>query len=322
MKTVIAFATQEEMEAARRLHPVTKPQSKPVYSDLILRPEYQSHRFAFGNGQTCIRILPALAGTTEWMHDIEVLTHANGQHLGPKSFKEMGKAKGKSVYDICYSWLRANMPNTLYSKLNPKGFRLLPTKMAICWLLVEIDGKMQAKLFIGSSYDGGPAGGNCGVAHQLYKVASELSQPGGHDATHTEHGSQIIVEKTTAQGAKYPTLKMTRARVEAPIVRYMEKLDETELEAICPLREVLRRVEPDEEWELVAKVIGEELRDTIRNPTAKPQSTSSPKPEPVSLAADVSSPDQSAPNEPSHVSEELPIANDTPLETSDEEWRW
>lgn len=307
MKPVIAFATQEEMEAARRLHPVTKPQSKPAYNDLILRPEYQPCKFTFPKGQTCIRILPALAGTTGWMLEIEVLTHPNGQHLHPKSFK----AKGKSVFDICYSWLRTNMPDTLHSKAN-RGFRLLPSKMAICWLLVEVDGIMQAKLFYGSTYDGGTAGENCGVAHLLNKVASELSQPGGHDATHTEHGSQIIVEKTTAHGAKYPTYKMTRANVEAPIVRYMERLEESELEGICPLHEVLRRVEPEEEWDLVAKVIGEELRDTIRKSTAQPQPPSSSKPEPVSLAT----------NEPSPVNEELPAANDAPLDTSDDEWRW
>jgi hypothetical protein len=321
MKTVIAFASPEEMEAARRLHPVTKPQSKPAYDDLILRPEYQPRKFTFPQGQTCIRILPALAGTTGWMHEIEVLTHPNGQHLHPKSFKATGMAKGKSVFDICYSWLRANMPDTLNSKAN-RGFRLLPSKMAICWLLVEIEGSMQARLFYGSAYDGGPAGGNCGVAHQLYKVASKLSQPGGHDATHTEHGSQIIVEKTTDHGAKYPTYNMTRASVEAPIVRFMEKLEESALEVICPLHEVLRRVEPEEEWELVAKVIGEALRDTIRNATAKPKSTLLPKPEPVSLAADESSPEESAPNEPSLISEELPIADDTPVDKSDDEWRW
>lgn len=311
MKSVITFASPEEI-AASRLYSVTKPQSKPAYDDLILRPEYQSRKFTFPMGQTCIRILPQLAGTAGWMHEIEVLTRPYGQHLHPKSFKGTGKAKGKSVYDISYSWLRANMPDTLFSKVNPKGFRLLPTKMAICYLLVEIDGKMQAKLFVGSSYDGGTAGGNCGVAHQLFKVASEINQPAGHDATHAEHGVQIVVEKTTPHGAKYPTYKMTRANVETPISRYLERMDESELEAIRPLHEVLRRLEPEEEWELVAKVIGEELRDIIRNSTAQPQPPSSPKTEPVSLAANESSP----------VSEELPTVDDAPSDIGDDEWRW
>jgi hypothetical protein len=89
-------------------------------------------------------------------------------------------------------------------------------------------------------------------------------------------------------------------------------MDESELEAIRPLHEVLRRVEQVEEWALLAKVIGEELRDKIRNSTAKPQSTSSAKPEPVSLAA----------NEPSPVSEESPTVDDAPSDIGDDDWRW
>jgi hypothetical protein len=308
MKSVVKFASKEEMEAARRLHPVTKPQSKPVYDDLVIRPEYQSRKFTFGGGQTCIRILPQLAGSDGWMHGIHVLNHPNGQHVHPKSLKP----KGKSVFDTAYGWLRANKPDALYCKTSPDGYRLLPSSMAICWVLVEIEGEMQAKLFCGSAYDGGTTGGNCGVAHQLFKAASELGQPGGHDAAHAEHGVQIIVEKSTPHGSKYPNYQMTRAGAEAPISRYLERMGETEIEAICPLHEVLRRVEPDEEWELVAKVIGEELRDEIRNSTAKPQPPSSAKPEPVSLATD----------EPSPVSEVLPTADDEPSETSDDPWIW
>lgn len=308
MKSVIKFASPTEMVTARRLFPVSKPRLKLAYDDLTLLPEFQSRKFTFPSGQTCIRILPQLAGSTGWMHGIQVLTHPNGQHVHPKSLKP----KGKSVFDVAYGWLRANKPETLQSKTFRDGYRLLPSSMAICWILVEIEGKMQAKLFVGSGYDGGTAGGNCGVAHQLFKVASELGQPCGHDATHAEHGMQIIVEKTTAHGSKYPNYKMTRGSVEAPISRYLDRMDESELEAIRPLHEVIRRVEPEEEWELVAKVIGEELRDEIRNSTAKLQSPPSPKPQPVSRAAD----------EASSASEELPPVDDTPLDTSDVEWRW
>jgi hypothetical protein len=242
------------------------------------------------------------------MHGIHVLTHPSGQHVHPKSLTP----KSKSVFDTAYSWLRANKPDLLFNKTNRDGYRLLPSAMAICWILVEVEGEMQAKLFYGSAYEGGSDGEKCGVAHHLLKVASELGQPGGHDAAHAEHGVQIIVEKTTPHGAKYPTYSMTRASVEAPISRYLERMGESEIEAICPLHEVLRRVGPDEEWELLARVIGEDLRDEIRNSTAKPQPPPSPKPQPGSRVTD----------EPSPVSEELPTVDDTPLETSDDEWRW
>lgn len=305
MRSPIEFASPTEMEAARRLYPVSKPRVKMTYNDLILRQEYQSRKFTFPSGQTCIRILPQLAWSDGWMHGIHVLNHPNGQHVHPKSLKP----KGKSVFDTAYGWLRANKPDALYSKTFPGGYRLLPSSMAICWVLVEIEGEMQAKLFCGSTYDGGTAGGNCGVAHLLNKVARELSQPGGHDATHTEHGSQIIVEKSTLHGSKYPTYKMTRGSVEAPISRYLERMDESELEAIRPLHEVIRRVEPEEEWELLTNVVGEELRNEIRSAaTSKPQLLSSPTSQMVSHVTD----------EPEQVGDELPIADEEPSATRDD----
>lgn len=309
MKSVIQFATQTEMEAARRLHPVSKPRTKPAYDDLILKSEYQSRRFTFPHGQTCIRMLPQLAGSAGWMHGINVLTHPNGQHVDAKSLKP----KGKSVFSTAYGWLRSNKPDLLFNKTNRDGYRLLPSAMAICWILVEVEGEMQAKLFYGSAYEGGSGGEKCGVAHQLYKAASELGQTGGQDAAHAEHGVQIIVEKSTPHGSKYPTYQMTRSGMEAPISRYLERMDETEIDAICPLDEVLRRVEPDEEWELLAKVVGDELRDEIRySTTAKPQLLSSPASQPVSHVTD----------EPSLVSEELPKADDESSETSEDRWIW
>lgn len=312
MKSVIQFATEAEMAEARRLFPVTKPRTKPAFDDLVLRPEYQSRKFTFTKGQTCIRILPAVKGGSSWHHEIEILSHSHGQHTHPKSLKP----KAKSVFDTAYGWLRANKPDLLFNKNNRDGFRLLPSPMAVCWILVEVDGEIQAKLFIGSAYNGEKSGGNCGVAHQLIKVAGERSQPGGHDAAHTEHGVQIIVDKSTPHGSKYPNYKMTRGAMEVPVSRYIERMSDSEIEALCPLHEVLRRVEPEEEWELLAGVIGVELRDEIRNATAKPQPTSSAKPEPTSLAVNESTPDQSSPNS------EEPSKDEEPSNTTNDSWRW
>jgi hypothetical protein len=287
------------MTAASRLFPITKPRTKPAYDDFVLRPEYQSRKFVFPKGQTCIRILPQLAGSNSWMHGIHLLTHPNGQHVDPKSLQP----KSKSVFAAAYSWLRANKPELLFSKNNRDGFRLLPSPMGICWLLVEIDGKMQAKLFYGSAYDGGTTGGNCGVAHQLFKAASELDQTSGHDATHAEHGSQIIIEKTTPHGSKYPNYKMSRNSVEVPISRYLERMEESEINAICPLHEVLRRVGPDDEWELLSNIIGEDLRDEIRNSTAMSKTPLTPKPEPVPHVIDDAKLSDATPNADEESSE-------------------
>ena len=308
MKSVIQFASRTEMEQARRLYPVTKQRTKPAYNDLVLNPEYQSRKFSFEKGQTCIRLLPQLAGAESWMLGIHVLTHPNGQHLHPKSLTP----RARSVFDTAYGWLRTHKPETLYNKANPEGFRLLPTAMGICWVLVEIEGEMKPMLYYGSTYAGDSEGSNCGVAHQLYRVASAINQPEGHDAADAEDGVQIIVEKSTAQRGKYAIYKMSRGSVAAPISRYMERLSEAENNVICPLNQVLRTVEADEEWELLANIIGEELRDEIRNSSAKPQPPSSAKPEPVSLAA----------NEPSAVSEESPTVDDAPSDIGDDDWRW
>ena len=62
-------------------------------------------------------------------HGIHVLTHPNGQHVHPKSL--IPKNKGNCVFETAYGWLRANKPDTLYSKANRKGFRSLPSLVAI-----------------------------------------------------------------------------------------------------------------------------------------------------------------------------------------------
>ncbi len=306
MRRVIEFATQAEMESARRLFPVSKPLTKSIYDDLILKPEYQSRRYTFPTGTTCIRILPPIKGSFTWEHVIHVLTHPTGQHAHPKCLEP----KTKSVFDIAYSWLRANKPSQLYSKANRDGYRLLSSKMAACWILVEINGEMQAKLLLGSTYDGGSQGSNCGLAHQLQKVAREISQPGGHDAVDAAHGVQIIVEKSTPHGTKYPSYKMTRSHMAAPVCRYLERMKDAELAALCPLPEVLRHVGQEEEWELLAKVVGEELRDKIRNSTTQPL-----QPQPPSPPSPAPQPETQPETQPESQSQ-------TESEVSDDPWIW
>jgi len=38
-------------------------------------------------------------------------------------------------------------------------------------------------------------------------------------------------------------------------------MDQNEIDALCPLEETVRIVEPDHEWELLGKMIGVGLRD-------------------------------------------------------------
>ncbi len=259
MKPTIQFKDEPDTHEGTSLCQPTKGKSKPPYEDLILKPEYRGRRFSFPEGKTVIRILPQLAGTTGWMQAVFSLDHPGGRHAHPKSVTP----RAESVFDHAYRWLRSTTPTKLWSKLYPDGYRLLTSPMAVCWLLVEIDGQIQSRLFLGGAYDGS-AGGNPGFAHQLFKLASELNSE-GHDAAHSEHGVQITVEKTLPKGEKYPVYSMTRHDHPAPIKAYLEKMSEVEVNVICPLAEVIHQIDAEEEWELLAKVVGEELHDEIRS---------------------------------------------------------
>lgn len=259
MKPSIQFESEPETHEGTSLCQPTKGSRKPPYEDLILKPEYRDRRFSFPEGKTVIRILPQLAGAPGWMQAVFTLEHPGGRHAHAKSITP----RAESVFDLAYRWFRSTTPNKLWSKLCPDGFRFLTSPMAICWLLVEIDGQIQSRLFLGGAYDGS-AGGNLGIAHQLFKLASELNVD-GHDAAHSQHGVQITIEKTLPKGEKYPIYTMTRHDHPAPISDYLEKMAEEEVNAISPLSEVIHKLDPEQEWELLAKVVGDELRDEIRS---------------------------------------------------------
>lgn len=259
MKRIIEFVTKTDAIATDLFVPA-KASGKPPYEDLLLTPEYKSRRFAFPRGKTCVRILPQVVGSSGWMQGMSVLSHPNGRHA--KSVD----TGAENVFGIAYRWIQKNEPSLLYSKANRDGYRLLPSPMSVCWLLIEIDGEMKAKLFLGSAYDG-LRGENCGIAHQLFRIARELDQPGGHDAADSDYGVQITVEKTIPPGEEYPNYQITRHHQAVPIQRYLDRMSESEVNAICPLQEVIHSVDSRQEWELLAKVIGTELSDQIREAT-------------------------------------------------------
>jgi hypothetical protein len=261
MKKEIEFVTDTETVPTEMLVR-SKSRSSPPYEDFLLAPEFQPHKFIFPRGKTCIRLLPRMKGSPSWMQIVKVLNHQNGRHVHPKSLDNAAQ----SVFDVAYRWFKSNEPNLLFSKSNRDGFRLLSSPLAICWFLVDDGGETKAKLFVGSPYDGS-RGGSPGLAHQLNKLAREITEPGGQDATHSEHGVQITVEKSIPLGEKYPTYQMTRHHVAVPIQRYIDRMSESEVNAICPLNDVIRKVGEQEEWDLLAKVIGKELRDKIRETT-------------------------------------------------------
>jgi hypothetical protein len=262
MKT-IEFETPTH-DTVRATSTIWKTAGKSRYEDLILKPEYSPRQLRIPAGTTWLRILPAVKGSRGWMLGIHALQHPNGRHAHGRSVKP----GSESVFDIAYTWLNRNKPGSLFSGTNRDGFRLLTDKVTACWVVLEEGGKLVSRILLANGYDG-EWGGTVGFGHQLLQLVQERDVKLGIVANplDPESGLQVCVEKMKAPGAKFPIQKLRLGQQAAPIQRYLDQMDQSEIEAICPIEETVRLVEPDLEWELLGKVIGADLRDEIRAAT-------------------------------------------------------
>ncbi len=236
--------------------PVSKPAS--TFEDLVLKPEYEARKYQFPTGATWFRLVPALRGSGGFMLPIHALGHPGGRHA-----KSINGAK--SVFSTGYDWLAKNHPELLFCKANPTGFRLLSSPVAAYWMLVEESGKMVARILLANAYDGS-RNGTEGMGHRLLRLVEERDEAMGlvSDPVDPVTGVQVGIEKTQAMGVKYPNYRLQLGRQPAPIDRFIERMDGDELDALCPLEETVRVIEPEHEWELLGKVVGVALRDKIR----------------------------------------------------------
>ena len=242
------------------------PASKPAstFEDLVLKPEYEARKYQFPTGATWFRLIPALRGSRGFMLPIHALGHPGGRHA--KSI-----TGGKSVFSDAYNWLEKHHPELLFRKSNPTGFRLLSSPVAAYWILVEEHGKMLARILLANGYDGSRDGTE-GLGHRLLRLVEERDEAMGlvSDPVDPVTGVQVGIEKTQAMGVKYPNYTLRLGRQPAPIDHFFERMEESELNALCPLEETVRSIEPDQEWELLAKVVGVDLRDRIRAEAKRP----------------------------------------------------
>ncbi len=259
-----------EFEKSVTPHPTTKSSpwlfGKPAsaFQDLVLKPEFEARKYQFAAGATWFRLVPPLRGSAGYMLPINVLGHPGGRHA--KSI-----TGGKSVFSDAYNWLEKHHPELLFRKSNPDGFRLLSSPLAAYWMLVEEGGKMVARILLANGYDGS-RNGTEGMGHRLLRLVEERDEAMGlvSDPVDPETGVQVGIEKTMTLGGKYPNFRLQLGRQPAPINRFLERMEQDELDALCPLEETVRSIEPDHEWELLAKVVGVDLRDRIRASTARP----------------------------------------------------
>lgn len=261
-----------EFEKSVSPHPSTKasPWLSPVktaslYEDLILKAEYETRKFQFPVGPTWFRLVPPLRGSNGFMLPLHALDHPGGRHA--KSITGV-----KSVFSLGYDWLKKHHPELLYCKANPAGFRLLSSPVAAYWILVEQDGEMLARILLANAYDGSRNGTEGGLGHRLLSLVEERDEELGlvSDPVDPDHGVQVGIEKTMALGVTYPNFRLQLGRQPAPINRFFDRMAQSELDALCPLEETVRSVEPDHEWELLGKVVGVDLRDRIRAATKRP----------------------------------------------------
>jgi hypothetical protein len=242
--------------------PVAAPWRTPGrtrYEDLFLDPEYEARKMNFPSGETWFRIVPALAGSRGSTLRIHALAHPGGRHAKPL------KTGSKSVFDVAYTWLNSHRPELLYCKANRDGFRLLSDPVIACWILVEEEGKMVARIVLASGYDGS-RNGTVGLGYQLQQLIQKRDPDRGlaSDPVDPENGLQVCVEKTLASGEKYPSYRLRHGQQAVPIQRYLDRMTDEEIDALCPLENVVRVIEPQHEWELLGEVIGAELRDKVQ----------------------------------------------------------
>ncbi|MEY4568779.1 MAG: hypothetical protein RLZZ398_218 [Verrucomicrobiota bacterium] len=257
MKKVIEFEKSITPYTGATLSTVGKPASK--YEDLILKPEFEARKFQFPAGATWFRLVPPLRGSKGFMLRINAVGHPGGRHA--KSI-----TGGKSVFSIAYDWLLKHHPELLFRKENPEGFRLLSSPVAAYWMLVEEDGKMVARILLANAYDGSRNGTEGGLGHRLLRLVQERDEALGliSDPLDPVTGVQVGIEKTQPMGVKYPSYTLRLGRQPAPIDRFLERMDGDELDALCPLEETVRSIEPEYAWELLGNVVGMALRDKIR----------------------------------------------------------
>jgi len=225
---------------------------KSTYHDLILKPEYLGRRHKFPAGDTWLRILPALRGSRNWMMPVHALCYKGGRHAHAKTLIP----GAKSVFDKAYAWLKSNQPETLYSKANMSGYKLLPDPLSLCWVLVQEGTKVLAKLVIASAYDGS-RGGAHGIGHQIWQLTQEHDEHGNlvSDPIDPANGLQICVQKSQPQGSRYCNYSLKVGRIPAPIGEFVARMEPSEIAALAPLEEVVRMISEEEEWHLLEQVI-------------------------------------------------------------------
>lgn len=241
------------------------------FDDQVLVPELKERKLRFDNGANWFRVLPAIKPTAfSWLALVHVVNYEGGRIVHPRTFDP----SSPSVLGDAYQWLRDNAPESLYSKANRDGVRLLADPLAVCWVLCEHEGEFTAKLLCSSAYDGS-RGGTAGLGFQIWQAATEYDENKEiiADAIDPEAGLKYCVERKQAPGAKFPSYGLKLGRQPAPLAPMIEALAAEERAALCPLEQAINRPTEEQQWQFLRKIVPEEYFNRIEAALKKSRRT-------------------------------------------------
>ncbi len=262
MQHPIEFASPSDLA-----HTTSSPWSSPTkaaYRNLALKPEFRDRIHRFPVGESTVRVIPPLAGSTHgWLLGCHVLKYVGGQHLHPRSLTP----GALSVFDLAYRWIVKNKPELLFSKRRPDGYRLLADPLSVCGLLVEAPGTraVTVKWLVAGAYDGS-RGGVPGLGHSIWNVFQGKDKAGKliADPGDLANCPDLVVNRVQPKGARYPSYSLQLGHTPAPISEWLDRMDPSELDLMRPLENVVHIPGAEEEWELLKNVLPPELVAKIR----------------------------------------------------------
>lgn len=132
--------------------------------------------------------------------------------------------------------------------------------MSICWAIIEDSNGIKLRLILHSFYDGCRGGSN-GLGNLIYdqvlRAGRDCTKP-GHPLNPSD-GVSLCVERIGGNDTKFPSYRIKLADDRSPLQPLFEEISEVEHNTLCPLEETIRILEPEEEWSLLSKVVGDDL---------------------------------------------------------------
>jgi hypothetical protein len=104
------------------------------------------------------------------------------------------------------------------------------------------------------------------LGHQLWKasIKTDANKAVIANAIDPKSGFKFCFEKAQSPGAKYPTYSLRSSRVAAPLNELFSKMDKSEIEALCPLEDVVQILSEEEQWKCLSAYLAKDTVAEIR----------------------------------------------------------